>query len=1112
MTQENLTDDESDGAEATGTADGARDAPLAERGERALSDDSEGLEAPVRVSWRREADGGTTVWVRYYEGDQRPYWAVECMLGPNNRSATFPYPPGGSEGTLELTLEDREHELRGNLPLNSTNWFNGLIARWQPWPSTSVSSEAQGQQPPREVKAPPEEEAPPEEVSAGTEDVMLTTAPPAMHLVDGAQGDPAGPEGAALASVPAAMQVADRVSRATAPGPETAEAPRRDAAPCPSGWRRGGTIIDNPARPLELFRCLWLRRPQTPVVRAFGLGFVFLENPESLPFYNELAALRVESDGRDQMMEAARAFAETEVYVGRITELDTPVVAYPELVEKILEIEGVVPLATVLEPVNTFLFAYGVGPLESYLESPYLEEVEARVWQTLFAVALGAWDDPRLGDRLVGVLRVDHFLRQLWRELLAPQQPLTTPVGRRTALQASVVLAEGAVPLAPGCTCDPPPSDQGWVRALGIGDLKRVFQCLLGYQPGEVAWVVNVMARERLELSARERLQHRETSASHQTRIAEEDTDREQTSRSDLRQEIGDLIANEALCSHYDDLSQKYESQTITLDGTWTGKDRLRERTDREARDYAQSLTRRAASRIVDAVAETRIHQRLEEHERLSARDVDNRQGTERLVGIYRWIKKLYRMTLEDAGKRLVVELEIADPARDFLRHVRHKHGILLEPPPPLAREGVSGPGDVTRENYLVLASLYDVEDPEPPPPEQLVRVRSLQAQPPVSEAELAVPAGYEVKDAEVSYLLGDGSDSLVGYVGDAPFAYPETTSPPALVPVAEAAESAAEPAEPVAEADDTGCPECDPIPTRTPESPVQGLIPLSDLTGQTDTTFSVTVLSTASSFFASVTLTCELLAASGLFEAWQVRTYDALVAGFNRSRALFLARLRARITASSAGRERQIERRQLERASVASLASLRAGGGEPSPPCSPPHGRSETRDLELFDHAFDWAEMTYAFHPWPPPEEPCGRNPYWRGEAVIDLEADELFKSFLHAHSARVLVPVIPGAELEVLYYLLFGLLWPGDAHDVPVAAVDVALVADLRAPPEVDVAPSWCLEIPTSLRILQADDELPVFECPLGGEPTVAGRQLETPESEPANGEAEEPATERS
>ncbi len=1090
MTQENLADDES---------------AAAERGEKALCQDSEGLQAPVRVSWKREADGGATAWVRYFEdaGSRQPYWSIECRLRPDNPRACFPYPPGASEGTLELISGDQEQELRGSLPLSSTNWFHGSIARLPPRPASSASSEDRGW---------PGEEVPPEEeVWAGAEDLALAAAP--------------------------AMQAGASAGRVPAAGPETAAPPRRGAAPCAQGWQPGGTIIDNPSRPLEIFRCLWLRPAQTPVVRRRGLGFVFLEHPESLPFYQQLEALRLESDGRAQMMRAAHDFEKDEDpkhkdqrYVRSIADLHTPVTAYPDLVELILKIEGEVSLGQVREPVDTFLFAYGVGPLEDYLASPYFEEIERRVWQTLFAVALGAWDDPRLGDRLVGVLRVDHFLRQLHREIQRehehkPQrkQTLRTPGGRRTALQASVVLAEGAVPLAPGCTCEAPPSDEGWVRTLGIGDLKRVCQCLLGYQPGEVARVVNVMARERLELSARELLQHHEASAGHQSRVAEEDAGREQTSRSDLRREIGDLIAAETLCSHYNNLSQKYDSSTITLNGTWSGNDCLKERADREARDYAQSLTRRAASRIVDAVAETRVHQRLREHERLSAREVDNRQGSERLVGIYRWLKKLYRLTLEDAGKRLVMELEIADPAHDYLRDVRNEHSIRLKPPPSLARERVFGPDDVKRDNYLFLASLYGLEDPELPPPEQLVRVQRLQAQPPVSETELAMPAGYEVKGAQVACLLGKDTDRLVGYVGGAPFAYTAysptasqslalATSPLATSPLKKSATAALE-------SDEASCEECeDPFShARAPGIPVQHLIPLTDLVGRTDTTFPVTVLSTASSFFVSVTLTCELLPASGLFEAWQVRTYDALIAAFDRARARYLARLRARITASSAGRERQLERRQLDRAAIAILASLRAGGSEPSPPCSPPHGGSETRYLEFFENAFDWAEMTYAFRPWPSAGEPCGRDPNWRGQAVIDLETDELFKSFLHAHSARVLVPVIPGVELAALYYLLYGLLWSGDAGGVPVAATDVALVADLEASPEAGVAPSWCLEIPTPLRILQAASELPVFECPLAGEPAAAGRQLEAPALEDpereATGEETEPtATKRS
>lgn len=187
-----------------------------------------------------------------------------------------------------------------------------------------------------------------------------------------------------------------------------------------------------------------------------------------------------------------------------------------------------------------------------------------------------------------------------------------------------------------------------------------------------------------------------------------------------------------------------------------------------------------------------------------------------------------------------------------------------------------------------------------------------------------------------------------------------------------------------------------------------------------------------------------------------------------------------ARIAADSAGDKRRIERRELERQAIAILASRRVARLCPPPPACPDPGE---RYLETFRRIFEWREMTYAFDRHPVRQEPCGPEPFWPGQAVVALDSDELFARFLRAGSARVLVPVRPGDELGVLYYLHFGLLWPGRAGSVPVAAADVPLAADLEEPAaRPDGGPCWPVEIPTALLFLQEGSGLPAFECPPG------------------------------
>ncbi|HYG63965.1 MAG TPA: hypothetical protein VEL74_15425, partial [Thermoanaerobaculia bacterium] len=442
-----------------------------------------------------------------------------------------------------------------------------------------------------------------------------------------------------------------------------------------------------------------------------------------------------------------------------------------------------------------------------------------------------------------------------------------------------------------------------------------------------------------------------------------------------------------------------------------------------------------------------------------------------RLVGIYRWLHKIYEIALRGADKRLVVEFEIAVPAADFLLYIRNLHGVHLTRPNPPESYGVSSWQDVTAENYLELASLYQIEVP-PPPPAVVSVLRSFQSQPPVFQAELEVPEGYRVTAGTVQYLLGDASDNLVGYVGPARFSHPAapTTAILGLLQT---------PAPASGSGGTTTCPALT-DPFTYPQVPFQPYQAAEDL-GLAGAAGKIpaAMLSTATWFSATVTLTCGLPAGSELMTAWQIRTYDALVAGYLGSLRRYEEEIRVRIGASSAADKRRIERRQLQQRACRILWGRRA-------PAAPPSGGAPAEAIdahcrELFERAFSWEEMTYAFHHWPPPPEPCRPDPCWPGQALIYTEADGLFESFLRARSARALVPVRPGFAAAVLFYLHFGLSWPGAPLEAPAAQPDLAVLADLRTPPESCDGSSWRLEIPTSMLVLQAGSEFPTFPCTL-------------------------------
>ena len=103
-----------------------------------------------------------------------------------------------------------------------------------------------------------------------------------------------------------------------------------------------------------------------------------------------------------------------------------------------------------------------------------------------------------------------------------------------------------------------------------------------------------------------------------------------------------------------------------------------------------------------------------------------------------------------------------------------------------------------------------------------------------------------------------------------------------------------------------------------------------------------------------------------------------------------------------------------------------------------------------------------------------------WKELAEIG-GGDPVFEEFLKAGNANVLVPINPGYERPVIFFLKTGLLWFGDYmplftdDDMLEVYSDVELARELD-PPE-QIGESWDIRLPTSLIMLQEDSELPKF-----------------------------------
>ena len=155
-----------------------------------------------------------------------------------------------------------------------------------------------------------------------------------------------------------------------------------------------------------------------------------------------------------------------------------------------------------------------------------------------------------------------------------------------------------------------------------------------------------------------------------------------------------------------------------------------------------------------------------------------------------------------------------------------------------------------------------------------------------------------------------------------------------------------------------------------------------------------------------------------------------------------------------------------------------------------------ESPIIQFLEQAFEWQQITYVLYPyfW-------GKLPekWFDAQRYYD-EADPLFGKFLQAGAARTLVAVRPGFEPAVSYYLRCRRPWSGGAAPTIDDPLYLAIHEELReqqddlngASPYGD---PWEVVVPTSLVDLQADAELPAFDC------NVEGKPVEVLELNPAN-----------
>lgn len=587
------------------------------------------------------------------------------------------------------------------------------------------------------------------------------------------------------------------------------------------------------------------------------------------------------------------------------------------------------------------------------------------------------------------------------------------------------------------------------VRPLGIGDFRRVEQELRCNRPAEVAHIENVMAGETKErtTSHRTTVETFASVTSDEERSSERDS--QTTDRFEMEKEVNKTIESDLSFEIGVNIAAQYGPVKLTADTKFATSQSSKE-SDKQAVKYAKEVTDKTLEKVVTKVREERSTRTIEEftetnRHRLTADE-------QHVVGLYRWVEKVYRARVVNYGKRLMFEFLVPEPAAFHLHAMAdgttEVGAGLVKPVDPRSDETHAALGagpimqhlDITEANYAFWTAAYGAT--VDPAPARRVTTSKAYARADMDQnvqfadakSDLALPTGTEADWFTAVYGLhaenhDGGPNWLTVAVG------------------------------------------------RNSKFTTAGGTFSAFLNGEDDVV-PVTVMGRTRMYGVNVQVECTRT--SQAYEAWQQKTYRAILAGYAAQLAAYetaLAEAKAAagvvIRGTNPALNRQTESIELQKGCLrlltagAGLSSeaMKDGGEYGYPEFSPCTAIRDGSIVQFFEQLFEWRLMTYVFYPyfW-------GRKSKWTEFYRLD-DVDPLFLSFLKAGYARVVVPVRPGYEAAAMRFLADGALWDGGSAPGVDDPMYVSMVNEMKEPVGV-VDPSiepWDVVVPTTLTVLQ-------------------------------------------
>ncbi|WP_205718470.1 hypothetical protein [Actinomadura sp. WMMA1423] len=547
----------------------------------------------------------------------------------------------------------------------------------------------------------------------------------------------------------------------------------------------------------------------------------------------------------------------------------------------------------------------------------------------------------------------------------------------------------------------PPPAPQH--SAAGLADLLVVRQKIKAYELGEFAHIENVMSGETRDRSTRRLTQVEVTTEDETETETEKERDLQSTERSELQTEAEKHVKSQLDIEAGLQVSGSYGPAASFSSSVKAGSSASTEESQRKASSFSQEVTQRTAEKVRERVRSLVRRRTLEEFEETNRHAFSN-SLPKHVRGVYRWLNKVYDAQVFNYGQRFMFDFVVPEPAAYFLYGLVEnppQDSELVKPQAPTTPDGQPlRPSYLTRANYTEYVARYRVANaPAPPPSIRTATFFDKQDGTNTTNfgraGKIEIPEGYAAKTVTVqaTHLFeAAGLHNFHIVIGGQLYVYTD-------------------------------------------------IFGAKSGTASGEKEISISIVVTALAWSVGVDVGCVVTPEA---EArWQQSVYDAVIAAYQQQLAEYNERAAQRELQRSTDRQfgrnplvnRRVERDELKKWVVMMLAkkpdldldSFKApvAGGPSEPVLDLDKANANGRFIRFLENAFEWQNMLYVCYPhlW-------GRRARWISALnITDPDAD--FAAFLRAGAARVQVPVRPGFESAVAYFVYTGNIW--DGNDVP-------------------------------------------------------------------------------